>query len=146
MIGLFEKLSQRFPNNYLDELNCINRLMDEYKEHGNLLIALDFDNTIYDYHSSGMDLDSIVSLVSEAHLAGLEIFIFTANEDHGFVKAYVKRVLGIDNIQVNTNSMEGLFDSRKPFYSILLDDRAGLHASAWHLAGVLNLINNLPKA
>lgn len=63
---------------------CKKRLLEEYKKYGELIVAFDYDNTIFDYHNNG-------------------------------------------ELQINQSSV--LPKSYKPYYNILLDDRAGLEES-----------------
>jgi hypothetical protein len=35
---------------YLNPENSKNRLIEEYKTHGSLVVAFDFDDTVYDFH------------------------------------------------------------------------------------------------
>lgn len=72
---------------------CKKRLLEEYKKYGKLIVAFDYDNTIFDYHNNGGDYSCVVNLLSP----------FTSSR---------------------------LFpNSKKPYYNILLDDRAGLEES-----------------
>jgi hypothetical protein len=127
-------------DNYLNDIKVVDRLILEYKEHGNLIVAVDFDNTIYDYHQAGLELEATIDIVKATIAAGLEVFIFTANEDHELVRRHCTAIFG-QPLAINTNSLNHLFDSRKPFYSILLDDRAGLNSAIWQLAWVVEEVN-----
>ena len=110
-------------NNFEENGVCVQRLIKEWEEHGRLIIAFDFDNTVYDYHKQGLDLTRIRKAVIEAHRAGHEVYCFTANNDQKFVKEFCKLVLGFEP-EINYASID--FGTRKPFYSLFLDDRAGL--------------------
>lgn len=132
-------LNKRMHDNYTNELKAIVRLRDELEEHGKLIIAFDFDNTIYDYHGTGLELENTIELLKRAKDKGHELYCFTANVDHDLVRSHVEEVLGIKNIAINESSIDHMFDSRKPFYSILLDDRAGLYSASFQLAYILDL-------
>lgn len=123
--------------NYTNQRKTLERLKREYLTHGSLVVAFDFDNTVFDFHSSGLDMESTVNELKRAHANGLDLFAFTANEDHVFVRNFVFENLGIEDVPININHLDHLFASRKPFYSILLDDRAGL-ASAQETLKDLN--------
>ena len=107
------------------------------------MIAVDFDNTIYDFHMSQLNLKPVIELVKRAHGLGLTIFCFTANIDHDLVRHVWDRDLDIQDIAINENRLDNLFDSRKPFYSLLLDDRAGLKSAMQDLEKVCEYIENL---
>ena len=123
--------------------NATTRLLKEHKEHGGLIIAVDFDNTIYDYHAAGADYSEVIDLVKRAIRLEHKIFIFTANQDHDFVIAQCLAI-GLGVLPINTSEMDHLFPSRKPFYNILLDDRAGLASTMVSLTTVLDFqeLNN----
>jgi hypothetical protein len=40
-------------NFYLNVENSLSRLWNEYKEHGSLVVAYDFDDTFHDYNKMG---------------------------------------------------------------------------------------------
>jgi hypothetical protein len=124
----------------VDHKFCIDRLVREHKQHGSFIVAFDFDNTVYDYHKQGLDMTRVYSVIRKAKLKGLELMCFTANEDHEFVSKFCKENLGIEDVAINQSSLDYLFNSRKPFYSILLDDRAGLCSSLYILEQVLGKI------
>lgn len=101
------------------------RLYEEYKKYGSLSIGIDFDNTIFDYHNKGYDYSCVIDVVIRAQELGNKLHIFTANPDHDKVKAHCAEK-GIIIEGINTDGHSLGWESRKPFYSILLDDRAGL--------------------
>ena len=122
-------------NNYTNSDMAYNRLKNEYDTHGKLIIAFDFDNTIYDCHFKGLQLECAVTAIKKAHDLGNEVYCFTANNDHDLVRKHSLEVLGFTP-NINESSLDYMFESRKPFYSLLLDDRAGLDTS-------LRLLNTL---
>lgn len=113
-------------NNYANRDMVVTRLMREYETYGKLVIAVDFDNTIFDYHSRGLHLTCCISAVKKAIDLGNEVYIFTANVDHALVRQTCLELFGKELV-INESSV--YFDSRKPFYSLLLDDRAGLDSA-----------------
>lgn len=42
-------------NDYMNDLVIIKRLIREWITHNSLIIAYDYDNTVYDYHNVGCD-------------------------------------------------------------------------------------------
>jgi hypothetical protein len=101
------------------------RLYEEYKRYGSLSIGVDFDNTIYDYHKKGYGYETVIDLCIRAVELGMKVHIFTANPDHALVTQYCAEK-GIQIEGINTCGVKLGWESRKPFYSLLLDDRAGL--------------------
>jgi len=101
------------------------RLYEEFKKYGSLSIGVDFDNTIYDYHQKGYTYSSVIQLILRAAKLGMKIHIFTAQRDQELVKKFCQdRGILIEGI--NTDGIKLEWECRKPFYSLLLDDRAGL--------------------
>lgn len=75
-------------------------------------------------------------LIKEGSLLGFEMILFTTDEDDYKImaKQTICMRLGIANITSNTlsapNISSSIFSkSKKPYYNILLDDRAGLEES-----------------
>src|SRR5687767_4222669 len=114
------------------------RLYEEFKRYGSLAIGVDFDNTIYDYHKKGYKCDAIIDLIIRAQTLGNKIHIFTANPDHILVSEHCAEK-GIQIEGINTGFDLG-WESRKPFYNILLDDRAGLISAYDDLLQVVNVL------
>lgn len=104
------------------------RLLREYKQHGSIAVAVDFDNTIYDYHQSGMDCSEIFDLLQKLQSIGCYIILWTASGDVGFIKKYCA-THQILYAAINENPPFFKGDSRKIYYNELLDDRAGLRES-----------------
>lgn len=108
------------------------RLLTEWKAHGKLIIALDFDDTIYPFNQDGEEhidrYDSLVSLLVSCQVIGATIIINTASSQdrYPFILKYCKE-LGLDIHGINTN-LPGLKygNSGKVYANIYLDDRAGL--------------------
>lgn len=101
------------------------RLLKEYNLHGSLFVAYDFDGTVHDYHKTGATYEDVRQLLRDLKGIGCKCICWTAYESHDYVVNFCKE----NNIPcdgVNTDGIPLSYDSRKPFYSVLLDDRAGL--------------------
>lgn len=111
--------------------------VDEFDKlfiNGKLIVAFDFDNTIFDYHNTGGDYSCVIELLKECSLLGFEMILFTTDDYKIMAKQTICMRLGIANITSNTlsapNISSSIFSkSKKPYYNILLDDRAGLEES-----------------
>jgi len=116
---------------YLDEQNCINRLVEEWTNYGKIVLAVDFDDTLFDFHKKGRTYENVIELVKRCQSTGCYIVIFTANDDiehHKFIKEYLaKEGIQVDTINDNIPSVP--FKTRKVYYNILLDDRSGLKSA-----------------
>jgi hydroxymethylpyrimidine pyrophosphatase-like HAD family hydrolase len=113
----------------------MDRLIEEVKEHGSLIIAVDFDNTIYDFHSKGFKFPRVVAVLKEAVEKGHRVVVFTANENHSMIKEHCKS-LGLTIEGINTNILPQ-FTGSKIYYNLLLDDRAGLYEALNYLEYLL---------
>lgn len=126
---------------FLSDSACIHRLVDEYKKYGQLVIAYDFDNCVYDYHSKGHDYSEVIDLLRIAKTMGFYLIVFTASEDLEKVKSYLSlQHIPFDAINENPPFFQS--SSRKIYYNILLDDRAGLSAAFHQLSETIKIIQN----
>lgn len=115
------------------------RLANDYDKHKNLIVAFDFDNTIYDYHNEGGDYSEVIDLLRECSDLGLTMVLFTANEDEdklNLCKAFCKD----KGIRIDYINESPIMATRKPYYNILLDDRAGLEEAYFTLKVVVDYI------
>ena len=110
---------------YVYRVNCIDRLREEIERYGTLFVAFDFDNTVFDYHGKGFRFDAVEGLLRNCKLFGFKLILFTAKESQEELNecvAYCKK-RGYEPDFINENP---LMNTKKPYYNILLDDRAGL--------------------
>ena len=126
---------------------CKKRLLEEYKKYEKLIVAFDYDNTIFDYHNNGGDYSCVIELLKRCARLGFELVLFTCDED--ISESHRKSTIVYDmlglapdgELQINQSSV--LPKSYKPYYNILLDDRAGLEESYEILKYVVNEIIKL---
>lgn len=112
---------------------CCKRLLLEYQKYGKLIVAFDFDNTIFDYHNNGGDYSCVIELLKECAELGFELVLFTTEEDWDKIEAKADKAAEIlklpDSFYLNVNLSSIFPNAKKPYYNILLDDRAGLEES-----------------
>jgi len=65
---------------YLRPDASFKRLMDEYMRYKSLVIAVDFDGTLFDFHGEGNSYDMVINLLRELKKIGCYIILFTASE------------------------------------------------------------------
>lgn len=122
------------------EFDYYQRLREDYLEHGSLFVAFDYDNTVFDYHNLGINYDQIVELLRDCKALGFTMILFTGNEDEKLdiiIEDLKSRKIPFDLINENP-----LMKTRKPYYNILLDDRAGLFEAYTNLKKLTNEIRN----
>ena len=126
---------------YLNDEEAYNRLMIEYNKYGSLFVAFDFDNTVFDYHKTGDTFPKLEELLIKCRRFNMKLILFTANEGEKLpeIIKYCKE-RGYEPDYVNESPM---FPTRKPYYNILLDDRAGLKSSYDALSKLLFQIENM---
>lgn len=135
-------------NNYRNDRVAIDRLKDEYIKHNKLIIGFDFDSTIYDYHKKGLELQSTINLLLRCQSLNFVMCLWTLTPN-GAPLSLLEKMKYCNNIKLKPNYVNNspvLIDQdtvglNKPFFSILLDDRAGLSAAFNILETTLNELN-----
>ena len=122
-------------NSYKNKRKCIDRLKAEYKKHKNLIIGFDFDNTIYDYHNDNLHLQDIIDILKRCCELNFTMCLYTIPDRLSFKKKYCKEI-GVKYDYVNSSPI--MENPSKPYFNILLDDRAGLMSSYEILKQVIN--------
>ncbi len=101
------------------------RLLADWKKYGTITVGFDFDQTVAPFHDHSATFDMVIALLHELDEIGCTLVCWTANPDHEFVAKYLKDK-GINHVGINVDTIDLGYQTRKPFYSALLDDRAGL--------------------
>ena len=119
---------------------CARRLLEEYKKYGKLIVAFDFDNTIFDYYNRGLDCKDIIDLLAECSNKGFTMILFTCEEDDERLK-WKKEYCNHYGIRVDYVNESPIYNTKKPYFNILLDDRAGLEEAMDTLNSVIQIID-----
>jgi hypothetical protein len=118
------------------------RLRNEYKKYGQLIIAYDFDYTVHSYRGEDTwSYDFIMTLLREWRPYA-KFVVFTASPITRY--AYIRTYLDSHNLPYDKINEE-LFErqrTRKIYYNVFLDDRAGLGETAEILTDLLNEIKD----
>ncbi len=126
---------------YLNQENTTNRLIEEYKTHNSLVIAFDFDDTVYDFHKKGRIYNLVIDLLKELKAINCYLICWTGQEDLEFVSKYlIENDIPFDAI--NENPPFHKSKSRKIYANAFLDDRAGLLQTHNDLKTLLKTIKN----
>jgi hypothetical protein len=124
---------------YLNPTNSSSRLIDEYKLYGSLVVAFDFDDTVYDFHNKGREYTKVIELIRRLKAANCYLICWTGQENLEFVANYLIQ----NNIPyngINENPPFHKSTSKKVYANVYLDDRAGLQQVYNELNLLLNTI------
>ncbi|MEN0050217.1 MAG: hypothetical protein AAF806_24340 [Bacteroidota bacterium] len=132
---------------YLNQQNAYERIWKEYLTYNCLIVAYDFDNTVYDCHQKGWQFKQVIRFLRRLKKIGCYLIIFTANQDLNFVKTHCqKQDIPFDVINENAPFISST--ARKIYYNALLDDRAGLRMTydlLWKLSQQIMLQAEMQK-
>ena len=122
--NLYDKIMK---DPYLSYNNFINRIIEEFNKYKSLIIALDFDDTINDFHKKGYTYDYIIDLLKwYADNNYAKIVIFTASKEDRYPEIENKcKEIGLKIEGINIDLIEGQ-GGRKIYANVFVDDRAGL--------------------
>lgn len=118
--------------------HCVERLVNEWKAFGKIIIDFDFDNTVFDYHNKGLVFEEVPELLRQAYSIGAYCYCFTCDSPnrHPQIMDYLrKHRIPCDGINVDQRVVT--YGGIKPYYNLLLDDRAGLGSATRILAAAI---------
>lgn len=109
----------------------VQRIFHEWTIYSKIVIAVDFDDTIYPWkYSTQKKCDKIINLLKWCKVTGCYIMIHTtSNHDrYSEIEKYCKKKgLKIDSINSNPKELDLPYGNEgKPFYNWQLCDRSGL--------------------
>lgn len=153
-------MESRFSNTE----ESVKRLFEVWKKHQNLIIAFDFDDTVFDYHKRGDSYNLVIDLLKECDSMGFTLICFSGVQnmkDVHFKSEYINQVLGLrvngtrggeinkgsaykdkyNQLVADKNELPAPYYN-KPMFNILLDDKAGLGEAYKILQKTLYLINS----
>jgi len=126
---------------YLDDNNAVNRLVEEWRKYGKIIIGYDFDDTVFDFHQKGRTYKNVMNLLRECKKLGAYFIVFTCcgEDEYDKIKNYLnENKLPYDKINENIDFVK--FTGRKVYYNIMLDDRAGLSSAYKVLLKTIKII------
>lgn len=110
---------------YLREDTSYMRLEEEYKKYGKLIICVDFDDTLYDFHKLGRRYNLMIKLLQRWRKYS-EIYLFTGKgeDEYSAIQEYMEtNNIPYDGINCDSSVISGSF---KTYANVYFDDRAGL--------------------
>lgn len=107
----------------------VDRLLEEWKQHGKIIISVDYDDTICKWNlNNNADVARTIRLVKEAYNTGAYVVIFTASavDRYPEIQEYCDK-LEIPISCINKNPIDLPYGNNgKIYYNINLCDRSGL--------------------
>jgi hypothetical protein len=127
-------------------MHCIERLIENWMEHNRIIIAVDFDNTIYDFYNKGYTYDYVISLLKECKDMNCTLILLTCCDEskYNFILGECNKI-GVKIDYINKSPEYIPYHSNKIYYNILLDDRAGLRSAYDILYTTKEIIKQNPK-
>lgn len=112
----------------------IKRLITEWEQHGKVIIAVDFDDTIspwkFNTDEDRVFFDKVINTITIAKQTGAFVVVFTACDPsrHEDIRSYcMSKGLAIDSInETPVHSIPYGKNGAKIYANIFIDDRAGL--------------------
>lgn len=109
----------------------VERLFNEWKKHGKIIIAVDYDDSLSPWKltENKEDLLPVWELIKQAKFTGAYIVIFTACDTSRYpeIQKYCDE-MGVSLDTINENPIDLPYGKYKKIYAnIFLDDRAGLN-------------------
>lgn len=135
-------LMDKYKNDpFMNRERVKDRLRKEFEKYGKLIIAYDFDYTVHNYHDEGYSYEFVSELL-RGWRPYADLIVFSASPESRF--KYIKDYLESKNIPFDTINSEIIKRdyTRKIYYNVFLDDRAGLGETAEILFELLNEIKD----
>lgn len=126
-------------NHSFNQQHCAERLLAEYKKYDELIVGIDFDNTIKPINPEHT-CEEIISLLQRcSQNPKIVLCLWSICQDEKEIEFKVnycvERGIKIDYVGASPFQMgTGL----KQFFNVLLDDRAGLESAYYNLKYVLD--------
>lgn len=127
----------------------VDRLFKEWNEHGKIIIAVDFDDTISPWNTADEDdCKDVIERLKAAKYTGAHIVIWTAcNKDrYDEIKRYCAgQGLLIDSINENPINLP-YGNNGKIYANVFIDDRAGINEALMVLEKAMYMIRGSREA
>lgn len=115
------------------------KLVDAWKEHGKIIICVDFDNTLLPYYDFEEDLcKTVIDTLHEAIALGARLILYTCRDGQDLNDAIEYcNSKGLNFEQINNHIITLPSQSTKPYCNIMLDDKAGLVSALYILQAAI---------
>lgn len=109
----------------------LERLEKEWEQHGKIIIAVDYDDTISPWKMQGFDPSRTLEVLKVAKNTGAYVVIFTSCNEERYPEIHEYcRNKGIEIDSINKTPIDLPYGNNTKIYAnIFIDDRAGLNES-----------------
>ena len=121
-------------------------LLDLRKKYGKIIVGVDFDGTIFPYTAdqqsrNDCDRNRILLKKLKPHI---HLCLYTVADKSSLIyKAYIMKGWGLKPDYINESPIKFPGGSTKPFFNVLLDDKAGMNEIYGVLQEFLHEIDKL---
>lgn len=121
----------------------LDRLVSVYKEHGTIIVGVDFDDTIFPYNDYTSKSEcALLRRVLKSLKPHITICLYTVADEASLkYKVALMEEWGISPDYINESPLK--MPSIKPYFNILLDDKAGLEQTTKTMKGLLIKLKQL---
>lgn len=115
---------------YLNDDLVIYRLKNALLQHGKLIVAFDFDDTVFDFHTRGSEYPKLLSLLKRCKKLGFVLLLYTSRTGDELAESLrwlEQRDLLPDYVNENVPGIP--HTGGKHYYNVFLDDKAGLKSA-----------------
>ena len=112
-----------------ESIPYLERLEQEWKQHGKIIIACDYDDTISPWKMKGFDPKRVIEVLKVAKQTGAYIVIFTSCNEERYqeIEEYCNSQ-GLEIDAINKTPINLPYGNNSKIYAnIFIDDRAGLN-------------------
>ena len=114
------------------------KLLAQYKEYGKLIIAFDYDDTVFPFYVHKSVVQPNIDVLVRAQEQGHTLILYTCRVPGVLVHNYLKAV-GITTQWFNSSPVYTA-EGSKLFFNVLLDDKCGIDYVRRTISAVLDVI------
>jgi len=123
----------------------LEQLKAVYEKHGNIIIGVDFDDTVFPFNRSDANIircAEVVKILKKVKSISTICLFSVADAQSLVYKEHIMDLYGIKPQYVNESPMQNWGKCTKPYFNIQLDDKAGLNATLATLTEFYNHFDN----
>ena len=116
-----KKSNKSVDDPYMNTELCIERLVENWESHNGIIIAIDFDNTIFDFYKKGYTYSKVIQLLKDCKEMGCTLILSTCCDESKF--DFMRRICEKEGVQIdyiNQSPPYIPYSGNKVYYNILL--------------------------